>query len=403
MLKRERYFQKVKPFIEKPVVKVITGIRRCGKSTFMKILIDYLEKEGVNKGNIMYVNMDSLEFEHIRNYRDLYDHFNEVFKKVKGRKYIFIDEIQEIEDWEKAISDFYAGNKADIYITGSNAKLLSSELATLLTGRYIEIQMNTLVFSEFMRIRKKPDSKKDEEFALFMKYGGFPGLHHMSMNDEVIMQYIQSLYNTILLKDIVARRQVRDVHLLERIARFVADNCGNVTSSKAIKDYIRSQGLTCSLDTVQNYLSWLSDAYFTYKAVRYDIKGKRQLELFDKYYLGDTGLVFSILGNRMQDISGRLENIVYLELISRGYQVFIGKLYNKEIDFIAIKGEVRIYIQVAYMLTDDKVIEREFGVLNEVQDNYTKIVLSLDKYFGNDRDGVKWYNLIDFLLKDNLL
>ena len=367
-----------------------------------KFLMDYLNESGVPEKNILFVNKDSLDFEFIKTYQDLYIYFNTTFRNIKGKKYVFIDEVQEIQEWERAVSDFYTGNKADIYITGSNAKLLSSELATLLTGRYVEIKMNTLVFSEFLKIRNKSKSKKEEEFALFLKYGGFPGIHHMEMNDEVVGQYLQSLYSTILLKDVVARNQVRDVHMLERIARFVADNCGNITSAKGINDYIKSQGLKTSVDTIQNYLLWLSDAYFSYKVNRYDVKGKRQLEIYEKYFLGDTGMAFSILGNRVQDISGRLENIVYLELLSRGYNVFIGKLYNQEIDFLAVKGNRKLYIQVTYMLTDKKVIEREFSVLDSVKDNYTKIVLSLDKYFGNEREGIKWYNLIDFLLMDEI-
>ena len=402
MLKRERNLNQIQPFIDKPVVKVITGIRRCGKSTFLKFLMDYLNESGVPEKNILFVNKDSLDFEFIKTYQDLYIYFNTTFRNIKGKKYVFIDEVQEIQEWERAVSDFYTGNKADIYITGSNAKLLSSELATLLTGRYVEIKMNTLVFSEFLKIRNKSKSKKEEEFALFLKYGGFPGIHHMEMNDEVVGQYLQSLYSTILLKDVVARNQVRDVHMLERIARFVADNCGNITSAKGINDYIKSQGLKTSVDTIQNYLLWLSDAYFSYKVNRYDVKGKRQLEIYEKYFLGDTGMAFSILGNRVQDISGRLENIVYLELLSRGFNVFIGKLYNQEIDFLAVKGNRKLYIQVTYMLTDKKVIEREFSVLDSVKDNYTKIVLSLDKYFGNEREGIKWYNLIDFLLMEEI-
>jgi predicted AAA+ superfamily ATPase len=402
MIIREKYLNRINPFINKPLIKIITGIRRCGKSTFLKILIDDLIRSKVNPENILLINKDSLEFDLINTYTDLNDFVASKFQKIKGNRYLFIDEIQTIENWEKAVAGFFTDNIADIYITGSNAGLLSSDLATLLTGRCIEIKINTLVFSEFLKFRNKTVREKEDEFSLFMKYGGFPGVHQMELNDEVIYQYLSSIYSTILLKDVVARNQVRDVALLERIARYIADNCGNITTAKGISKYIKSQHLNCSVDTVQNYILWLSDAFITYKVPRYDIKGKRLLELYEKYFLADTGFIFGILGNRTGDISGKLENIVYLELLSRGYSVSIGKLYDKEVDFIAIKNDQKIYVQVAYLLYDEKVIEREFGVMASIKDNYTKMVLSLDKYFGGERDGIKWYNLIDFLLSDEI-
>lgn len=398
MIRREKYINRISPFINKPVIKVITGIRRCGKSTFLKILMDDLINSNISKENILFINKDSLEFDHINTYNDLNDFVLKKFKRVKGNKYLFIDEVQEIAEWERAVGSFYADKIADIYITGSNAGLLSSELATLLTGRYIEFKINTLVFSEFMKFRNKTTEEKEDEFSLFLKYGGFPGIHHMELNDEVTGQYITSIYSTILLKDVVARNHVRDVALLERIVRYIADNCGSVTTAKGISKYIKSQHLSCSVDTIQNYILWLTDAYMAFKANRYDIKGKRLLELYEKYFLGDIGFIFGILGNKTGDVAGKLENIVYLELLSRGYTVYIGKLYDREVDFIAVRNDKKMYIQVTYLLYDEKVIEREFGVLSSVKDNYMKIVLSLDKYFGGERNGIKWYNLIDFLL-----
>lgn len=402
MIKREKYLKRINPFIDKPVIKVITGIRRCGKSTFLKLLMDELCEKNINKKNILYINKDSLEFDQINTYKDLNDFVLKKFKGIRGNKYLFIDEVQEINEWEKAAASFYANKTADIYITGSNAGLLSSELATLLTGRYIEFKINTLVFSEFLKFRNKTGKEKEDEFSLFLRYGGFPGIHHMELNDEVTGQYINSIYSTILLKDVVARNQVRDVALLERIVRYIADNCGNVTTAKGISKYIKSQHLSCSVDTIQNYILWLTEAYMAFKANRYDIRGKRLLELYEKYFLGDTGFIFGILGNKAGDIAGKLENIVYLELLSRGYTVYIGKLYDREVDFIAIRNDQKMYIQVTYLLYDEKVVEREFGVLYSLKDNYTKIVLSLDKYFSSERNGIKWYNLIDFLLMDDI-
>jgi uncharacterized protein len=402
MINRKKYISRISPFINKPVIKVITGIRRCGKSTFLRILMDNMINNNIDQENILFINKDSLEFDYINTYSDLNEFVLKKFKGVKGNKYLFVDEIQQIEKWEKAVAGFFADKIADIYITGSNAGLLSSELATLLTGRYIEFKINTLVFSEFLKFRNKSANEKEDEFSLFLKYGGFPGVHQMELNDEVIDQYISSIYSTILLKDVVARNQVRDVALLERIVKYITDNCGNITTANGISKYIKSQHLNCSVDTIHNYILWLADSYLVFKANRYDIRGKRLLELYEKYFLGDTGFISGIPGNKAGDISGKLENIVYLELLSRGYTVYIGKLYELEIDFIATKNDHKIYIQVTYLLYDEKVVEREFGVLASVKDNYTKIVLSLDKYFGNEKNGIKWYNLIDFLLMDEI-
>jgi len=398
MIRRDMYLDRIAPFIDKPVIKVITGIRRCGKSTFLKLLINELETEGVDPADILYINKDSLEFDFITTYMDLHVYVTKNLIKNNARKYLFVDEVQEIEQWEKAIAGFFADEIADIYITGSDADLLASDLATLLTGRYIEFKMNTLVFSEFLTFRNKSGAERDDEFALFMKYGGFPGIHRMEFADEVISQYISAIYSTILLKDVVSRNQVRDVAMLERITAYIADNIGNITTAKGISNYFKSQHLKFSADTVQNYLHWLSQAYMAHKVNRFDIKGKRQLELYDKYYLGDIGFMYSLLGDKFQDISGKLENIVYLELVARGFKVHIGKLYEREIDFIAVKGNTKTYIQVAYMLSDEAVIEREFGALETVRDNYPKLVLSMDRHYGNVRNGIKWQNLVDFLL-----
>lgn len=398
MIKRNIYLDRIAPYIDKPVIKVITGIRRCGKSTFLKLLINELEAKGIPSANILYINKDSLKFDFIRTYTDLHIFVNENLNTVIGRKYLFVDEVQEIEQWEKAIAGFFADESADIYITGSNADLLTSDLAKLLTGRYVEFRMSTLVFSEFLTFRNKSGADREDEFAIFMKYGGFPGIHRMEFTDEVLSQYISAIYSTILLKDVVSGNQVRDVAMLERIAAYIADNIGNITTAKGISNYIKSQQLTSSADTVQNYLHWLSQAYMTHRVNRFDIKGKRQLELYDKYYLGDIGFIHSLLGDKLQDISGKLENIVYLELLARGFKVHIGKLYEREIDFIAVKGNDTTYIQVTYMLSDETVIEREFGVLESVRDNYPKLVLSMDKHYGNARNGIKWQNLVDFLL-----
>lgn len=398
MIIRERYIKQITPFIGKPVIKVITGIRRCGKSTFLKMICNSLFGNGVPNDNIIFINKDSLEFDFITNYKELNQYVKDKVKGIKDAIYLFIDEIQEIEGWEKAVSGFLTDHTADIFITGSNSRLLSSELATYISGRYVEFKMYPLTFSEFLQFRQdKGTINIEQEFGLFMKYGGFPGIHHMEYDDEVIGQYVSSLYNTILLKDVVARNGIRDVALLERIARFTADNCGNITSSKNISDFIKSQKISGSVDTVQNYLNLLTTAFIFFKVNRFDIKGKRLLEIHEKYYSGDIGLKHTLLGYKTGDIAGHLENIVYLELLTRGYKVEIGKYKEQEIDFVANQSNTRIYIQVSYLLHDQKTVEREFGALEKIDDNYPKLVLSMDKFFDSNRNGIQWMNLIEFL------
>jgi predicted AAA+ superfamily ATPase len=402
MILRDRYLKQIAPFIGKPVIKVITGIRRCGKSTFLKMICNSLLDKKVPPENVILINKDSLDFDFIRNYQELNDYVKKRCQTISGVIYLFIDEVQEIEGWEKAVSGFLADNTADLFITGSNSRLLSSELATYISGRYIEFKMYPLTFSEFMQFRgNKAADNVEDEFGLFMKYGGFPGIHHMEYDDEVIGQYVSALYNTILLKDVVARNGVRDIALLERIAKFTADNCGNITSAKKIADYIKSQRIKGSVDTVQSYLSMFTSAFIFFRVSRFDIKGKRLLEIHEKYYAGDIGLKHNLLGYKIGDISGHLENIVYLELLARGYKVEIGKYNEREIDFIASTGNEHLYIQVAYLLHDQKTIDREFGALEMINDNFTKLVLSMDKFHDANRNGIKWMNLIEFLIKSD--
>ncbi|MEA3392719.1 MAG: ATP-binding protein [Candidatus Marinimicrobia bacterium] len=398
MVERIEVYEKIAPYIDKPIIKVISGIRRCGKSTFMKLLIKSFVDKGVQENNILYINKELLEFEFIKDYSGLNLYVKEKLSGNSEKKYLFIDEIQEIKDWEKAINSFLAEGIIDIYITGSNSRMLSSELATFLTGRYVLISMYPLSFKEFLIFRGEKGSLIEEEFQLYLKFGGLPGIHDLPLVDEVIFQYINSIYNTILLKDIVARYAIRDVNLFERIASFVFDNIGNITSAKRISDYIKSQNIKVSVDTVQNYMSFLKDAFIMFKAQRYDIKGKKHLEIYEKYYASDSGIRHSVLGYRYDDISMLLENIVYLELLRRGYRVTIGKLDNYEVDFIAQKNDEKIYFQVTYLLSGVDTVEREFRPLLKINDNYQKIVLSMDKIWGGDKDGIKRINIIEFLL-----
>ena len=346
--------------------------------------------------------MESLDFEDIASYRELNQTVISAFSNVANKKYLFVDEVQEILQWEKAITSIANQGDIDIYITGSNAHLFSSELATLLSGRYIEFPIYSLSFHEFRLFSGLSGEDKSEGFQSYLKFGGLPAIHHFQLEEEIVFQYVSSIYNTILLKDIVKRHQVRNVQLLENISRYVFDNIGNIFSAKKISDYMKSQHLKVSVDTVQNYLRYFLDALIIYKVPRYDLKGKRYLDVHEKYYLADTGMRHAAIGFREADISGLLENLVFLELKRRGYGVCIGKLREKEIDFIATKEKEKIYIQVAYLLASSDILEREFGVLSEVQDNYPKYVVSLDTNFGEDYQGIRRLNLIDFLSDDHL-
>lgn len=403
MYKRNLYFDKIKGFIDKPVIKVITGMRRVGKSYFLKQIINELLINGVDKKEILYIDKESLDFEYISDYKVLNREVKKYFlnlPKSPKKKYLFVDEVQEIVKWEKAILSFFNKGDIDIFITGSNAHILSSELATYLSGRYIEFPIYSLSFKEFLQFRGKSKKSPDIEFSNYLKYGGMPTIHHFSLDDEIVYQYISSIYNTILLKDVVKKNEIRNVSLLENILRYLFDNIGNIFSAKSISNYIKSQKIKVSVDTVQNYIRFLMDALLIHKVSRYDIKGKRQLEIHEKYYLDDFGIRNSILGYRESDIWGILENIVYLELKRRGYNVDIGKLDNQEIDFIAVRENEKIYIQVCYLLSSNSTIKREFDVLKKIKDNYPKYVISMDKFFGNDVEGIKRINLIDFCLED---
>ena len=403
MIERKRYLDKITPFIEKPVIKVITGIRRCGKSTLLKQIIQLIENRNVAIEQIIHINMELMEFDGLKNYRDLYTYIQERQRKIGVKYYIFIDEVQELEEWEKAINSLLAEGKNDIYISGSNARLLSSELATLLSGRYVEFKMYSLVFSEFISFinSKERGNTIEEQFDAYLKFGGFPGIHHMELDDTVIRQYLQSIYNSVLLKDVIVRNNIRDAAMLDIISKYLIDNSGKITSAKSISDFMKSQNRKVSVDTVLNYIRFNCDALLFEKVERYDLKGKRLLETYEKYYMSDIGLRFATLGYTPESVSSQLENIVYLELKSRDYKITIGKLDDLEIDFIATKGTEKIYIQVYTQLTNDKVIEREYRSLEMVKDSFPKYVLSLDKGFETSRNGIRWMNIVDFLLSDS--
>lgn len=397
-IKRDFYVEKLKSFLDKPVIKVITGMRRVGKSTILLSLIEEL-KQKIDEENIVYINKESLEFDFVKDYETLYKYVKSRLPNNKEKKYVVIDEIQEILHWEKAVLSFHSEKLADIIITGSNAHLLSSEIATLISGRYIEIQIYPLTFSEFLLFKENNATNIEDEFQNFVKFGGLPGIH-LFQNDNTIFDYLNSILNTLLLKDVVKRNNVRDVRLLEKITQYLADNCGNISTAKSISDYFKSQKIKISFDTVNNYISHLVSAFLFYRIQRYEIKGKKYLEFFDKIYLGDIGLRNGFIGFKDKDISGVLENIVLLELKKRGFKVSVGVQNGFEIDFIAENQNDKIYIQVCRSLAEEQTIRREFGNLQKIDDNYKKIVLSLDKFFPKDYNGIEHKYLLDFLMQE---
>ena len=399
LIPRPRYTERILPFMNKPLIKVITGVRRAGKSALIQLLIDQLIASGVSPENILSINMESLEFDALDDYRKLYDYVRHHLRDT-GESYLFVDEVQNVHEWERAIASVLADGLADVTISGSNARLLSSDLATRLTGRYVEIPVYPLLFSEFIEFQRIERNSPEVQRAWnsFLRYGGFPGIHYLSLEDEPVFTYLNSLYNTIVLKDVVNRHAIREPAQLDSITRFLFDNCGNITTAKRITDYMRAQGLSVSLARVQNYLAYLEQAYLVFRCRRYDLKGMRHLELYDKFYLTDIGIRHGLVGYRDNDIAGLLENVVYLELLARGYTVSVGKFRNYEIDFVAEKQTERLYVQVSYLLSTEETVDREYRSLRHLDDNHPKLVLSLDTVQPANRDGIRWQNLVDFLL-----
>jgi len=394
---RQAYLERLRPFLGKPVVKVLTGMRRVGKSYLMRQIIEQLRRDGVPEGNILYIDKESVAFDDLRTYRDLDKAVQAALGKRGGSRFLFVDEVQEIEGWERAIASIAGQGNIDIAVTGSNAHLFSSELATRMSGRYVEFPIYALSFQEHLTFRGASRQDPQAEFLDYLRFGGLPAIHHFDRDADTIYQYVASVFSTIVLKDIVRRHQVRNVMLLESIARYLFDNTGRVTSAKSIADYLKSQRLRVGVETVQNYLAYFEEALLAHRTRRFDIKGRRLLEIYDKFYLGDVGMRHALLGFREGELTGVLENVVYLELLRRGYQVHIGKFGDREVDFLATRRGERLYVQVAYLLATPEMIEREFGVLKAIPDNYPKLVLSMDTAFGDDVEGIRRRHIVDFL------
>ena len=388
---RNTYLKKVEPYIGKEIIKVLTGQRRVGKTILLK-QIQYLVQQLDKKANTIYVNKEQHEFKQIKNADDLFEYV-ETQLKPKQSNYVFIDEIQEIQDFEIALRQLLVKG-VDIYCTGSNANMLSGDLATHLSGRYIEFHINSLSYTEFMEMHQLPNNS--DTLNKYIRYGGLPYLVNLPLSDEIVYGYLKSIYNTIILKDIVARYNIRDVDFLDRLVEYLSDNLGSCVSSNKISDFLKSQRVHLSVNTVMNYLKYLTSSFFINKVERIDIIGKKRFEINDKYFFTDLGLKHSIIPFTGAQIGNVFENLVYNQLIYEDYKVYIGKHQDREIDFVAQKGNITKYIQVAYQLPDEKVREREFGNLLKIEDNYEKIVVSADE-FTTDYKGIKHIHIREFL------
>ena len=399
MIERNEYLNILKRFKDKELIKVITGIRRCGKSTLLEMYKDYLLSNGIEENQIISINLEDLKYSFIVDYMSLYNYINDNLKSNK-KNYIFIDEVQKIDEFQRAVDSLYIKKNVDLYITGSNANLLSSELATLLSGRYIEVKMLPLSFKEYKEAYT--NLSNDELYQKYISFGSLPYTINLETEDDVSM-YISSIYNDIIIKDVMTRKNISDEFMLKSIANFAMDNIGNLVSTNNIANTMANDGRNINVRTVERYLEGFTESFFLYKASRYDIKGKQYLKTGEKYYVSDLGLRYFILGRKIGDFGHVLENVVYLELLRRGYDVFIGKIDEYEVDFVALNNDGRIYIQVTETLngTDNngtKVLERELKSLRRIDDNYDKLILTADKIPLANEEGIKIRNVLDWLL-----
>jgi predicted AAA+ superfamily ATPase len=403
MIQRKEYLDRLISFREKQVIKVVTGVRRCGKSTLLSLYMDYLKSTGAGESQIIYVNLEDIEYEPLCEYRQLYGYINERLCPDKYT-YVFIDEVQNCKNFEKAVDSLFIKKNVDVYITGSNACLLSSELATFLSGRYVTIDMLPFSFAEYCDAINDNSKSKNEKFNNYIHYGSFPYVAFLGYDENVIYPYIDGIYNTIIIRDVARQRNITDIPLLESIIRFMADNTGSPVSTKKISDTINSSGRKVSVNTVDNYMQALTDSYIFYKAERFDIKGRQHLKTLGKYYLVDTGIRNVLLPGKSSDLGHLLENVVYLELLRRGYKVSIGKLAEKEVDFVAADRNGVVYFQVSASVANENTLRRELEVLQKIKDNHPKILLTLDEVGANtNHDGIRQLNVIDWLLKREIL
>ena len=390
-LVRPKYLERIRPFIDKPIIKVLIGQRRVGKSFILTQIIKLVESP---TANIIYINKEDYKFDLIESYRDLIE-FVEAASLPDKTNYLFIDEIQDIENFEKALRHLAIQPNMDIYITGSNANLLSGELATYLSGRYVEFKVFSLSYVEFLQFHEFENNT--ENLRKYLLWGGLPFLRNLVKEDNVIQEYLNNIFNTIIYKDVISRFQIRNTAFLERLVIYLANNVGSLISAKKISDFLKSQNVKMSPQIILNYLSYLRQAMLVFVAKRMDVKGKKVFEINDKYFFEDWGIMNALIGFDQMDIGKVIENAVYIHLQINGYKVSVGKLNNKEIDFVAEKSGKRVYLQVCYLLSTEEVRQREFGNLLEIKDNFPKMVVSLDEYAPKNVNGVEHFHLQKFL------
>ncbi|MFY9118541.1 MAG: ATP-binding protein [Dysgonamonadaceae bacterium] len=404
MIERDFYIAQLENFIDKPFVKIITGIRRSGKSSILKLFKERLVVKGVSAEHIVYVNFESFVYADLRTAENLYNYLVPKLASANEKSYLLLDEIQEVKEWEKCVNSLLVDFNIDIYLTGSNSHLLSSELATFLAGRYVEIPVFTLSFKEYLRFRssfsKSEEPNNKEAFVRYLRLGGFPAIHIAEYTEESAYKIVYDIYSSIILRDTVQRYNIRNVELLERVVRYVFDNIGNTFSGKNVADYFKSQQRKIDINTVYNYLNALEGAYIIYRVPRYDVKGKEILKTQEKYYLSDISLLYATMGYKDRMVSGVLENIVFLELKRRNYAVYTGKSDSREIDFIAEKQGEKLYVQVAYKLESRETVDREFSPLLDIKDQYPKYVVTMDDFWKENVGGVQHFHISDFLLME---
>lgn len=391
--KRKGYIEQIKPFMRKSVAKVLTGQRRVGKSFLLYQLIEEILSEEPD-ANIIYINLEDFAFRSLQTAEDLHSYITAQSRE-KERNYIFIDEIQDISGFERVIRSLLLNEDNDIYITGSNAKMLSGELATYLSGRYIEFKIYSLAYPEFLEFHGLTES--ETSYELYSRYGGLPYLLNLPLEDETVNEYLKSVYSTIVFRDVVSRYNLRNTLFLERLITFLSENTGNLFSAKNISDYLKSQHVAISVNQIQNYTEYLSNAFLIHRVERYDLIGKRIFEIGEKYYFENMGIRNIVVGYRITDKAKILENLVYNHLLYKGYEVKIGYYGDKEIDFVGEKNGEKLYIQVALKIDSDKIAEREFGNLLKIQDNYPKIVVTEDTFNGNSYQGIRHCPIRQFL------
>ena len=391
---RDRYLNQLTSFHGSELVRVITGMRRSGKSSLLKLYRDWLISEKkIEEKNIVYINFESLKYSNLTESQPLYDYVCGLSSQAGTKMHLLFDEIQNVKEWEKAVNALRVDCECEIVLTGSNARLLSGELTTLLAGRYVEIQMFPLSFDEFLEFRKDSGEDIHKSFDAFLRFGGLPGLHELQASPRATAQYLNDVFNSVLLKDVVSRNNIRDTELLNRIIQFIFDNVGSTFSAK---DFLKSQGRKLGVETTYNYLDYLENAFVIERVKRFDLKGKKYLETQEKIYAADVGIRNSVLGYRPSDIAGILENLLYLNLRQKGFRVSVGKMGTLEVDFVASKDEEVLYVQVCYQLTPEN-LEREIAPLKQIKDNYPKLVLTLSDLMTGDIEGIKVRNLVDFL------